>query len=87
MLEVGEYLVLSTAHLTEQDARRMTDMAGVYDMGAYGFMVYVSVPYLSENTVFVSVRSVISFARRHDFKILILDRDGPIIDELPTYDW
>ena len=60
-----------------------------YEKRDYGYFVWVPEnPAESERAdVPLELRSAIHVARREGCGWVMFDRDGPTIDDLPTYDW
>jgi hypothetical protein len=86
---VCSLLVASTAHVTATEAQSLTDLG--LARGEFGFFLHVAgdpnalrteLGALSEG-----LQGIIDEARNRDCPYLLLDRDGPSIDGLPTYDW
>ena len=87
MTEIAKMLVLSTAHLSEDDCNIwLHERSGAYQKGDYGWFVHVPDPQLKgvyEASLYECMRH--AWANCCDW--IMFDRDGPIIEGLPTYDW
>ena len=94
--EIHNLLVLSTSHITAEDADLI---AGEVFPGKGGdessLLVYCS---QSEGQSFAdeaartsgysdAFMQVVALAQRLGCRYLLLDNGGPTVDELPTYDW
>lgn len=79
-LEISKILTLSTAHITEATAKLMEHHCRRDEYGFFMSTHYVRWP--SEDLV-----EVLKFARANGCDYVNLDRDGPVVDELPVYDW
>ncbi len=84
----------STAHITEQDDQRLTEMAAsaggpVHDMGP-GYLVHVfqldDSPDRFEG-LSAAFHDVVRHARERGCDFVLLDPDGAHIDDLDTFDW
>lgn len=85
-LETMSVLVVSTAHMTKADARRIRDgEAGEIASDVYGHFVWTEsdAPYpLSD-----AFNGVITFAADNGYGYVRFDRDGPACEHFPTFDW
>ena len=96
-LETERAFVLSTAHITE-DANKYLLGNGwwrgrkptlIFDSYKYGWRIYVGEldgPICSAGP-HVSLHACMELARKNGCMWLKLDRDGPIVDSLPKYEW
>lgn len=90
-------ITLSTAHITEEtshllDDEWVVDKWGliVYAKGSYGWFIHIpeDVDFSTEDCKTPQdLRRCIQYTINVDCEWLCLDRDGDIVDELPTYDW
>lgn len=92
---------ISTCHITEDDAKKLQELAERYDDGrgsfsptvySYeeGFFVYVSDNYLSDYknaSMSSAFINLLAMANKQRMAYLNLDIDGEIYDELPQFDW
>ena len=91
-------LVLSTAHLARDTCEiYLSNIVSGLERGSIiafdkldaGFFVYV--PKRPDTTdapdVPLELRSACHVARREGCRWIMFDRDGPELDELPTYEW
>ncbi|MBM7454499.1 hypothetical protein HNR62_000328 [Oceanisphaera litoralis] len=88
--------VLSTGHLTQEDAKRLGELAGcdeyrhaIWDR-TYGYML--SVPLvrnivINQEPPMPSMEQVLTYAHDNSVDWLVLDGDGPLTEELPQYGW
>jgi hypothetical protein len=94
MLEIAKMLVLSTAHVDEDTALRLTkgmlptDFCTTYfAKGGYGWFMHVSEEIADREANPQSLANCLDFAVRHGCQWIMFDRDGDTVDELTTYDW
>lgn len=72
-----------------------TALAGLHDKREYGWWVYVPERHLMEAQLRIAKKARLSdaflnllrFARKNRCDWVMLDRDGPRIDELPYFEW
>jgi hypothetical protein len=101
--ELRVFICMSTAHLPKPTAEKLNDAqwgdprtshlpdrpptaGGIY--GEYGWFMYVQRepdPRLDDE--FPGLEEVFEFARKHGVDYVLLDRDGPVMDGLASYDW
>lgn len=94
LLPTQTYADISTAHITEADAKALKEMVEhwnpaliVYELAEYGWLIYVSqFPLLNAN-ISPELQHLLEAARAQGCTFLRLDRDGPVIDGLPTFEW
>jgi len=90
-LETASMLVLSTEHLHPDTAAGWMAACpwACFEKGDFGWFMYVcDDPGVTETTgVPLEIRSALHVARRARCDWIMWDRDGPILDELPRYDW
>ncbi len=86
---VCSLLVASTAHVTAEEAQSLTDLG--LARGEYGFFFYVAgdlnVVVTELGVLSEGLQGVIREAHGRGCQYVLLDRDGPSIDGIPTYDW
>ena len=93
MIEIAKMLVLSTGHIDEITASRMTDEpytfehVNVYGKGEYGWFVNVREEIADREAQPKSLADCLDFAARQGCQWIMFDRDGDQVDELPTYEW
>lgn len=84
-------LVLSTAHLSQSTAANFSACCAWthFEKGEYGWFVYVPVDAADTEgpDVPLELRSAMHVARTHGYQWVMYDRDGPEMEELPTYEW
>jgi len=97
-MEITKMLVLSTNHVTQETDEMFSEAlrdgvsfpVGLYAKGHYGWFLNVSEdPHNVEEHPWMTpdLYKVLRFARDQDCDWVMLDRDGDIIDELPSYAW
>ena len=95
IFEIGKHLVLSTAHVTEEDAQ-LLPKCKLWTVLDYSYGFFLPVPSLGEpdqleeilstSDLPRSVHGLIRIAYIQDCTWLQLDADGPVVDMLPKYD-
>lgn len=93
-VDITSMVTISTAHITPEIAfdlmrepKENNLGLSVYPKAGYGWMVYVP-EYITENKKEdSSLWLALNYARQQHCDWLCLDSDGPIMDDLPTYDW
>ena len=85
MLEIQKIMTLSTAHIKEQTAKFLDKSA--YKKSEYGWFLPIEDRSYDTTTIPEDLKKVIEFAKDHGCSWLCLDRDGPILDYLDTYEW
>jgi hypothetical protein len=91
-LEIQKYLVVSTAHITEEENEYLRDevysQLSVYTTD-YGHSIFVPHENLKkfEGIVGKNVLSLLKIAYKNGCCYLKLDRDGFVYDDLPKFDW
>ncbi len=93
--ELRTFVVISTAHLTEQTARYLDRTAakdwpcvgGPY--GEYGWLVYAHEINcdVDPDAIPADLFAVMAWAREQDVHHILFDCDGPAVDDLPVHDW
>ena len=97
-LEIAKVLVVSTGHVSKDEAELWNDDQGVGDDGQWsrgwardwGWMLYLGMEKDTEDEfagVSEGLRGVIETARLADCIWIMFDCDGPTIEGIPTYDW
>ena len=99
IFEVAKMLTLSTGHISKDTAGmiaheceskpdRSAAFPVCYEKGPYGFVIYISPDYDPKNTDIPSdLAKCINIAALLGCTWLCLDRDGPISEQLPVYEW
>lgn len=101
-LETSRMLVLSTAHITQETSQRLFDKCGdhltyddrdalpvVFLKGEYGYLL----PLIGEDddrerwAAIPDLAAIRTLAEANGCTWIMLDRDGEMVDELPSYDW
>lgn len=93
-LETYQVVVLSTAHLTqsgrkELDKRGHTPTDGMVFVREEGFFIKLY-EFNSDNEKNVrdeNLQFVLRWALKQEFRMIQFDRDGPICDALPEFNW
>ncbi len=84
-------LVLSTAHMRLQTARDWMPFCpwSCFEKGDYGWFIHVcdDLGITEVPDVPLEIRSAIHAAKSYSCQWIMWDRDGPVINELPEYDW
>ena len=90
-LEVCTILVLSTAHMSLHTAQDWMPQCpwSCFEKGDYGWFMYVcdDVGITEATGVPQEIRSALPVAKRSACTWIMWDRDGPVVEELPEYDW
>lgn len=95
-MEIEKMLVLSTAHVSESTADLINRIKGLSWGPAfestYGWIFHVSPLAESGETddppgTPPEIRAALHLARLHRCKWLLFDSDGPVVEELQTYEW
>lgn len=91
-LEIHKVLVLSTAHMTEEDSVKLQAECGPahYELGEYGWLVLVDAKVLerSDITEFsYGFKQSVLLAQGAGCDWLRFDRDANKIDSVVTYEW
>ena len=81
---VEPMLILSSAHLNTEMRRKLQSLApGIIEYD-WGWIVHTGPEFESELEV---LSPLLAFAREQGCLWIKFDRDGPIIDSLPAFDW
>lgn len=85
-LEISKILTLSTAHISFQTASLLDQDALECSRRTdeYGYVINT---YWADHSLTQDLNQVLDFARDNGCDYVNLDRDGPVVDELPAYDW
>lgn len=90
-LEIARSLVLSTAHMHPATARDWMPRCpwSCFEKGDYGWFMHVcdDVGITEAHDVPLEIRSAIHVAKREGCQWIMWDCDGPLVAELPEYDW
>jgi len=91
-LPIVKMMDLSTAHITKETDAYLQEQALadvgpesiVYAKGRWGYIVHIG-----EDTASLpdDLASLIKLCQSEGCSWLVLDADGPIVDDLPTWDW
>ena len=86
-LEFGKYIVLSTSHIPEDTADRLTWDGSTSD--EYGWWLYVPEENNDENDGpdYMALNPLFDLARKHGCFYIRLDSDGPVVAGLEVYSW
>ena len=89
--EIAATLVLSTAHMSSATANEWMDQCpwACFEKGDYGWFMYVcdDAGITEATDIPLEIRSALHVARKLCCEWIMWDGDGPILDELPQYDW
>lgn len=93
--DVRNFIVVSTAHLTERTARHLEGTpasewpcaGGPY--GDYGWFVYAHEENCEAGPMSIpeDLFGVMTWARKQRVDYILFDCDGDVIDGLPSHDW
>lgn len=91
-LEISNTLLVSTSHITKDMAQRLEnrdlsiiDTTSVYEKGEYGWWLYVQTE--DDEAWPPELTALMRLARANRCEWLCLDRDGPTIEGMVTYEW
>lgn len=93
--EIGKYLTVSSVHITEEEANMLEDSSFV-EKDDYSFRLFTCLgDRFSEIDQIIredfndsnNLRDLIDLARQLDCVYLVIDGDGPILEDYETYDW
>ena len=90
-MDITRCLTISTAHIKKSTAN-MVDAEEIFDMVVYkkdelGWWIVTSPNILRDPDVPSDLKTCVELALQYDCEWLCLDRDGEVLDNLPTYDW
>ncbi len=94
-LERRTFIVMSTAHLTEQTARHL-DTTSVKDWpciggpyGQYGWFVYAHEENCGAGPEPIpdDLFNVMTWARKQGVEYILFDCDAAVLDDLPSHHW
>lgn len=86
---IQKLLDISTAHILESTAQWLNNTPGdliLYPKAEYGWFIYTGSEEFPEDTP-EELANAIIYAESLGCHWLVLDRDGEIINELPSFDW
>jgi len=94
-LEIQRTLVVSTAHITEDEDRELREAPDTdYLLSVYSneYFHSIYVPYTEklkdfEKQVGKNILALLKIAKKHNCAYLKLDRDAVVYDDLPQFDW
>ncbi|MGX1195802.1 DUF5983 family protein [Metabacillus sp. SLBN-84] len=93
--EIQSMMTLSTAHVKAETADLLQEAShnglfveniSVYEKGEFGYFIYLD-PETIAHSLPEDLKQVLEHARRHHCEVLVLDRDGPVEEELEQYSW
>jgi hypothetical protein len=93
MTTIVSMLDLSTGHVTEATAKRLTDRPEsiglpVYPKGEYGWIVWAGTESVTRVVdVPADLVTVVKFAQERGCEWIMFDCDAPLSDSLPSFDW
>lgn len=87
--DIAKIMTISMAHIkSDTILRSHNSNVTIFSKGMYGWFVYVPEYDIREcGTCPNELLDVLDYAREEGCTWLLLDSDGPIINELPTYEW
>jgi hypothetical protein len=83
-LEITKMLVISTGHLTEDTCNNWQSGTRFFDKGEWGFFANVGD---EDEDLPSDLRSCMALARANECDWIMFDCDGPLLKELPYYEW
>jgi hypothetical protein len=83
--EIYRTLTLSTAHITNAVTQFIENEDIASFNSEFGYIIYTE--YSDDLDYPEELKRVLELAREKDCAFLRLDRDGPVIEDLPSYDW
>ena len=97
-MEIAKMLVLSTAHIKEETSLLLEREPNenrlglsVYEKAEFGFWIYVpenlQEHFLDKEHLPADLWQCLELAHKNDCRWLCLDCDGPVEEELETYEW
>lgn len=96
--EIHKLMVLSAAHITEQldkefhslmgeDSAREVASGAYLEQTSFGWLIILNEQEDGDSVFDMNASAVCAYARKHGCTHLRLDRDGPKMKDLPTYEW
>jgi hypothetical protein len=94
-LEISKMLTVSTEHITEDTTNFIDDESVdtetnqliVYKEDEYGWFIYTGFDIEEVKSIPEDLKKLIKFAKGNDCDWLRIDRDGRLVNGLPTYNW
>jgi hypothetical protein len=91
VLEISKVLTLSTAHIRQLNVRWLEQWSK-HDSNAPLIVYAKDGGWFIDTTAWSGyitpeLRQLLSLARRHGCAWLVLDKDGPTVDNLPVFKW
>lgn len=85
-------LTLSTAHLTEESCNvtlpALTDEIPIWEKTGAGWFLYARLEQLGLTAdIPADLLRILEYAQAQGCDYIMLDKDWPILDDLPSYDW
>lgn len=89
---IFQVLDVSTQHVTEKDCAALADAGSalpVFPLADYGFLVYAhdADENWEADEMSPEFFAVLTLALAQNCDYVRFDRDGPVYDDLPTFDW
>ena len=89
--DISRMITISTCHIDEYTATRMNInksvySATVYRKDEYGWFVYINEGFEEEDNP-ECLKACMRFAKKNECEWLCLDSDGPVMKDLPVYEW
>ena len=93
--EIYKIICLSTAHIPPETSKSIDEnlSRGVWSstISAFDYGWFVTVPKEEKDCWSTKypygMQNVLRYANKHDCSYILLDRDGPVEDDLAIYDW
>jgi hypothetical protein len=88
-LEIDKILTLSTAHISEETNRILTEDPDrfVFSVRANEYGYFLSTAAVGQQTNPEDIQAIMAFAVSHGCSYVNLDRDGSVVPGLKEYDW
>lgn len=80
--EIQRVLTLSTGHLDHTELAHVDDVASF--VSEYGWLISV---HRDVSEAALSLRAAIALAKHHACDFVRFDADGPLVEELQSFDW
>lgn len=90
-MDITKCLTISILHIKKSTAvmlyaEEVFDMV-VYRKDEFGWWIVTSPNILRDPEIPLDLKACVELALQYDCEWLCLDRDGEVLDNLPTYDW
>jgi hypothetical protein len=87
--ETGKFMVFSTRHISQADAKQLTQSPGLFAADEHQFWVWTGYTASSSLLPALSptVRKLLAIAKAARCTYVRLDGDGPVYSDLPQFEW